>query len=186
MSNTSEIRQDTVDRRNIRFGLYGLISALVLLVLFLPVGSPPYDAIPFLPSMQEDSFAFRLLAAVAVALSIICYMAPTIVAYRRWHNKILYIFLANLILGWSGIIWIVMLVWSLGEDRTRPVSAKGELDELTRSRLSIVRSFSFISTFVLVCIVIVMVLISLTGNDPREGTPDAKSEITDSTSSRSE
>jgi len=52
-----------------------------------------------------------LLAATAL------YFLPTVVAAARHKRNALAIFLLNLFLGWSGIAWVVALVWAVTIDR---------------------------------------------------------------------
>jgi len=47
----------------------------------------------------------------AVLLSV--YFLPSIVAYSRGHYNATSIAMTNLLLGWTGIGWIVALVWSV-------------------------------------------------------------------------
>ena len=44
------------------------------------------------------------------------YFLPSIVALARSKRDLLAIFLLNLFLGWSGIGWIVALVWAVKSD----------------------------------------------------------------------
>ena len=41
------------------------------------------------------------------------YFLPTIIAVKRKHNSVAAIFVLNLLLGWSGLCWIIATVWSL-------------------------------------------------------------------------
>jgi len=41
------------------------------------------------------------------------YFVPPVIAYKRHLRHANAIFFYNLILGWSGIIWLVMLAWAL-------------------------------------------------------------------------
>ena len=42
----------------------------------------------------------------------VVYLLPTIIAYSRAHHQRAAICLTNLFLGWSGLGWIVALIWS--------------------------------------------------------------------------
>lgn len=58
---------------------------------------------------EADTFAIStVLAWIAIAF----FLIPTLIAYRRNHPSKLAISLVNLLLGWSGIGWIVALIWS--------------------------------------------------------------------------
>lgn len=41
------------------------------------------------------------------------YLLPALIAVKRDHHYRIAIFALNLLLGWSGIVWIICLVWSL-------------------------------------------------------------------------
>lgn len=44
--------------------------------------------------------------------ALVVYFAPTISARLRKHHSSAAIFMTNLLLGWSGIGWVVALIWS--------------------------------------------------------------------------
>ena len=46
-------------------------------------------------------------------VALLFYFLPTIVAFLRGHQSRFGIFLLNLFLGWSGIGWLIALIWSL-------------------------------------------------------------------------
>ena len=43
---------------------------------------------------------------------ILIYAIPSIIAFRRYHNSAVAILLTNLLLGWTGIGWVVALIWA--------------------------------------------------------------------------
>ncbi len=46
------------------------------------------------------------------------YFIPSIVAAARHHENFLWVLVLNIVLGWSGIAWIILIVWAiLGERR---------------------------------------------------------------------
>jgi hypothetical protein len=49
---------------------------------------------------------------IHLTVLILLYFLPTIIAHNRGH-EITGILLFNLLLGWTGIGWIVMLLWAL-------------------------------------------------------------------------
>ncbi len=57
---------------------------------------------------QHDLVGGAILLAIAIAV----YLLPSIVARRRKHHQRLAIFMLNLLLGWSGLGWIVALIWA--------------------------------------------------------------------------
>jgi hypothetical protein len=52
---------------------------------------------------------------------VICYILPTIVAMTRNHCDKRTIIVLNLLLGWTGITWLVVMTWSLGSPNPRIV-----------------------------------------------------------------
>lgn len=56
-----------------------------------------------------------MAVAVALAIAVACaiYLLPAIIAAMRGHASAWGIFALNLLLGWSGIIWIIALIWAL-------------------------------------------------------------------------
>ena len=53
---------------------------------------------------------FTLLVAV---LGILVYFIPSIIAYKKEHKYKLIIFILNIVLGWTFVVWIGLLIWSL-------------------------------------------------------------------------
>ena len=51
-----------------------------------------------------------------LTMLVVMYWLPTIVAVLRQAHSALGVFLLNLFLGWTGIFWILALVWSLAAD----------------------------------------------------------------------
>jgi hypothetical protein len=49
----------------------------------------------------------------SVILTLTLYFLPTIIAAARGHQSWLAIAALNSLLGWTGICWIISLVWSL-------------------------------------------------------------------------
>lgn len=56
------------------------------------------------------------MTEVSVALTLL-YMLPGIVALLRWHRNWVPIAVLTMLTGWTGIGWIVALVWSLTNQR---------------------------------------------------------------------
>ena len=52
---------------------------------------------------------------IHLALLALLYFLPTIVASNRGHN-VTGILLLNLFLGWTGIVWLALLLWALLSD----------------------------------------------------------------------
>lgn len=55
---------------------------------------------------------FIILCVVFVILS----WLPVIFAFKRKHKSRWGIFVLNFTLGWTGIFWLVALIWSLSND----------------------------------------------------------------------
>ena len=53
---------------------------------------------------------FQILGSL---LGLIVYFIPTFIAFARHHQSRWAIFILDLLLGWSVIVWIICLVWSL-------------------------------------------------------------------------
>lgn len=48
-----------------------------------------------------------------LAILVIPYFLPTIIALLRRHHNSLAIFFTNLLLGWTALGWIAAFIWSL-------------------------------------------------------------------------
>lgn len=54
-----------------------------------------------------------------VIVSFLIGFLPTLIALLRGHDNTFAIFLTNLLLGWTGIGWIIALIWSFTAIRSR-------------------------------------------------------------------
>jgi hypothetical protein len=52
------------------------------------------------------------MAIISSLFFLLVYFAPSIVAACREHHKMETLILLNLCLGWTGIGWFALLVWS--------------------------------------------------------------------------
>lgn len=59
-----------------------------------------------------DSSASTFATLVCCAIVLFCYFIPTLVAAIRGHQQALAIFVLNLLLGWSGLGWVLALIWA--------------------------------------------------------------------------
>lgn len=59
-----------------------------------------------------------------IALYAAAYMLPWIVALMRGHRSHLAIGALTLVGGWSGVLWVVALIWSLTGNVERKPKAK--------------------------------------------------------------
>jgi len=71
--------------------------------------------------------AVRVIIGVILLLTL--YLIPTGIALMRRHNKFMPILLVNLLLGFTGIGWIVALIWSF----TSNVKEKRSIVELLQA-----------------------------------------------------
>ena len=60
-----------------------------------------------------ESFIGMLVVGFVIMGSILLYLLPAIVASRNSHPQKTAIILLNILAGWSGILWIVALVWAV-------------------------------------------------------------------------
>jgi hypothetical protein len=44
---------------------------------------------------------------------LVLYLLPSYIAFRRKHKNLAPVMVFNILLGWTGIAWIVALIWSL-------------------------------------------------------------------------
>ena len=67
-----------------------------------------------------DSFFGAIFVVLAIAVVLVVYFLPTIIAGVQAKRNVGAIFALNLLLGWSLIGWAVSLTWALTHD-TVPV-----------------------------------------------------------------
>lgn len=48
----------------------------------------------------------------ALAITICIYMLPWFIALFRGHRQTTAIFVGSLFLNWTGLAWVIMLIWS--------------------------------------------------------------------------
>lgn len=61
---------------------------------------------------MEGGAILGLFILAGIALSIVIYFIPTIVAFKRQHVNRISILLVNLFLGWSLLGWVVAIAWA--------------------------------------------------------------------------
>lgn len=60
-----------------------------------------------------DTVVFQVFLVIIVLCAILYfYFLPFAIAYARRHNYTKTVFLLNLLLGWTGLGWIFLLIWS--------------------------------------------------------------------------
>ena len=60
-----------------------------------------------------EEIGIMLLLAVAG----IIYMIPTWISISKNHPQTVLIMLVNIFAGWTGLAWIFLLMWSLGNNK---------------------------------------------------------------------
>lgn len=66
---------------------------------------------------MEDIESIGVVAVLVISLLILgIYLIPTFVAYSRNKESKGWILLVNIFLGWSGICWLIALLWALSND----------------------------------------------------------------------
>lgn len=108
------------------------LVAVIVASLMTEQGSslpaPVRSIVPSPPTIAAGTTLAGNVAALAVFLFwslvfVICYILPTIVAMTRDHCDKRTIITLNLLLGWTGITWLVVIIWSLGSPNLRMVSS---------------------------------------------------------------
>ena len=79
---------------------------------------------------------FGLFEAVAVVLIFGLYFLPSLIAFFKQHRSSLAIFLLNFLLGWTIIVWIKALLWSIRKNRPFKTCYYEKLDSATKSQLN--------------------------------------------------
>lgn len=64
-----------------------------------------------------------IIVAVMLIPLLALYFLPTIVARHQRHHATASIFLLNLVLGWTLIMWIVCFIWASSARPPQPVTA---------------------------------------------------------------
>ena len=59
------------------------------------------------------------MEALLVVLSLGFYLLPSIVAAAREHRNGVPIFILNLLLGWTGVVWVGCLAWAAMDTKGR-------------------------------------------------------------------
>ncbi len=55
-------------------------------------------------------------------LSLCIHFIPSVVAYSRLHSDRLAILILNILLGWTGIGWIILLIWACSSSVPAPLT----------------------------------------------------------------
>jgi hypothetical protein len=82
-------------------------------------------AIPFSAHAQTASKSFLQENKLAIALIVFVYILPGWIAWSRKHPSKWAIILIDIALGWTGIGYLVALIWSLGGTKQTVAIAPG-------------------------------------------------------------
>lgn len=74
-------------------------------------------AIPTIANAQSEAPTFLQENKLAIAIMVVAYLGPSLIAYNRKHPAKGSIIAINILLGWTGIGWLVSFIWSLGSTR---------------------------------------------------------------------
>ena len=73
----------------------------------------PRPAQPQAPDVTEKSDERSIIPGILILLGgLAFYLLPSLVARSRKHHQGRAIFVLNLLLGWTGIGWVIALVWA--------------------------------------------------------------------------
>jgi Superinfection immunity protein len=95
-----------------RAGAGGLMVSLV-------AGAAPAPT-PVLAAGENYDTALGFALALGFFLAFLFYIIPALIAWDRRHPDVRSIWALTLLLGWTGIAWLVALIWALrttGADR---------------------------------------------------------------------
>ncbi|MFO0879974.1 MAG: superinfection immunity protein [Gemmataceae bacterium] len=104
-------------------GIVGFLVVVLGGILFLASGdsSEPRTPLPARNQQADNpsSTGSRALFPCVTLFVLGMYAVPTLVAFLRDHHNKLAILAVNLFFGWSGVGWVLALVWALTEPRPR-------------------------------------------------------------------
>jgi hypothetical protein len=69
-------------------------------------------AAPALAKGENYDTAMGFALALGFFLSFLLYIVPGLVAWDRQHPDVRSIWLVTLLLGWTGIMWLLALIWA--------------------------------------------------------------------------
>lgn len=81
---------------------------------------------------EQKTDVLRIIIGIVLIITI--FLAPTGVAFIRQHNNFVPILLVNLLLGVTGIGWVVALIWSFTSNVKDNRSVKELLEALKSAK----------------------------------------------------
>jgi hypothetical protein len=91
--------------------LLGSIAGRLLLSMALIIGGTWFVIWATLRGFEGP--AHLVMGSMILIILIWGALAPTLIAYRRGHHDRLAIMTLNILFGWTGLGWIIALIWSL-------------------------------------------------------------------------
>ena len=61
---------------------------------------------------MDETQMMIIIAIIAIFIGIIIHFVPTIIAFNRKAASRWVIFLVNLFVGWTVVVWLVTLIWA--------------------------------------------------------------------------
>ena len=78
-------------------------------------------------------FLHMVVWLLGAILGLLIYFIPSIIAAARHHEHFLWVLILNIVLGWSGIAWIILMVWAILGERREPPLRKSSADAFNHS-----------------------------------------------------
>ena len=60
-----------------------------------------------------DWFFGSAIGIIGFIVTVALYFLPTVIAVVRHHRNLVAIILVNVFLGWTGVGWLVALIWAI-------------------------------------------------------------------------
>ena len=70
----------------------------------------------------------------AVIFFLIIYLFPWMIAQHKKHSNQVWIFAMNVLLGWTGIFWVIALVWAIAGENIRARERKEVREQRKRRK----------------------------------------------------
>ena len=84
--------------------------------------------------MMDTVFFQIVLGVLVLCAAVYLYFVPFAIAYARRHKYTKTVFLLNLLFGWTGLGWIVLVVWAFAGQKNQVL----DLRFLREKRLSLI------------------------------------------------
>jgi hypothetical protein len=72
-----------------------------------------------------------LVYFLVMIFTVVLYILPVIIAYKRKHNNFMGILLLTTFAAWTIVFWVIALIWSLSSNTTNTLTSQlNELEDL--------------------------------------------------------